>query len=247
MGFHIDACLVRQAHHKGKVERRVRDVRNLLGLKQRVFESLEDLQAYTDERMAWAAANRRCPASLFSHRSRCSPGESGAEGSRTLDLGIANAALSQLSYRPRIGNAPNFRSVVPRCPYRLSIAAQSLDSPVSATSCLRVLVIDEPPSGRCTGDSDGRFSFRERQAGSRFLRSRLILPRLRRRPEAVVPRRSPSLQFLISWAVVQPDATTFNGQSTRLCLRRAVAKMDCDPLIERLSCCVVIRGVVRAK
>ncbi len=43
--------------------------------------------------------------------------ESGAEGDRTLDLGIANAALSQLSYRPgmlasSVANAPAKRGIL---------------------------------------------------------------------------------------------------------------------------------------
>lgn len=61
VGFHIDACLVRHAHHKGKVERRVSDARAVLRLENRVFDSLEDLQSYTDERLQDVSFNRRCP------------------------------------------------------------------------------------------------------------------------------------------------------------------------------------------
>ncbi len=40
----------------------------------------------------------------------------GAEGDRTLDLSIANAALSQLSYGPK--NITEFRSFIERIPKR---------------------------------------------------------------------------------------------------------------------------------
>lgn len=39
---------------------------------------------------------------------------SGAEGSRTLDLSIANAALSQLSYRPEFQCAPELKALKDR-------------------------------------------------------------------------------------------------------------------------------------
>ncbi len=60
-GFHIDACLVRHPHHKGKVERHIADVRGILGLPNRVFDSMDDLQDDTDKRMIWAAQQRLCP------------------------------------------------------------------------------------------------------------------------------------------------------------------------------------------
>ena len=62
VGFPMDVCLPGQAHHKGKVERRMEDVRSILSLWHRVFDGLEDLQAYTDQRMAEVAHRRRCPA-----------------------------------------------------------------------------------------------------------------------------------------------------------------------------------------
>ncbi len=61
MRLQIDACLVRQARHKGKGERRVGDARSRPGLEQRDFESDEDLQMYIYEWLVLAAANRRCP------------------------------------------------------------------------------------------------------------------------------------------------------------------------------------------
>jgi len=62
LGFHVDACLPRHAKGKGKVERRVRDVRRRLGIGTRSFESLAALQSYTEERLAASSLRRRCPA-----------------------------------------------------------------------------------------------------------------------------------------------------------------------------------------
>lgn len=62
LGFVVDPCRVRQASDKGKVERRGRDVRDML----QPFEdlcvlSLEDLQAATDERVRARVQRLICP------------------------------------------------------------------------------------------------------------------------------------------------------------------------------------------
>lgn len=59
MGFHVDPHEVRQPQQKGKAERRVGAVKRL-NLSQR-FESLESLQAYTDEQLLKDARTRLCP------------------------------------------------------------------------------------------------------------------------------------------------------------------------------------------
>ena len=59
MGFHVDPHEPRQPQQKGKVERRVSATRGL-NLQQR-FDSLEQLQQYTDQRLAADAATRICP------------------------------------------------------------------------------------------------------------------------------------------------------------------------------------------
>ena len=78
---------------------------------------------------------------LFPHR----PGrfKSGAEGCRTLDLCIANAALSQLSYRPKITIiervilAPYFLSVQGgrRAPNRFVLMTIGLDHSFHLLEC----------------------------------------------------------------------------------------------------------------
>ena len=60
--FHIDPCWPRSPEAKGKVERRIRDSRLHADPSRRVWRDLEELQAWTDERMAASAARRRCPA-----------------------------------------------------------------------------------------------------------------------------------------------------------------------------------------
>jgi transposase len=62
MRFHVDACAPRQPRAKGKVERRVRDHRQAAVPYGRSFADLAELQAWTDERVAARAAERRCPA-----------------------------------------------------------------------------------------------------------------------------------------------------------------------------------------
>ena len=59
MGFHVDPHEPRQPQQKGKVERRVGAVRRL-NLSQR-FDSLGQLQEYTDQRLAADAVTRICP------------------------------------------------------------------------------------------------------------------------------------------------------------------------------------------
>ena len=61
--LHVDACPPRQPQAKGKVERRVRDQRLAPDPRGRAFADLAALQAWTDERLAALAAERRCPAS----------------------------------------------------------------------------------------------------------------------------------------------------------------------------------------
>ena len=62
MRFHIDPCPPRCPEAKGKVERRIRHHRLHANPHQRTWESLEELQAWTDERVHACAAQRRCPA-----------------------------------------------------------------------------------------------------------------------------------------------------------------------------------------
>jgi hypothetical protein len=61
VGFHIDACLPRSPEDKGKVERRVGHLRQI-DLEGRRYDSLADLQAWTDERLERGAMRRTCPA-----------------------------------------------------------------------------------------------------------------------------------------------------------------------------------------
>lgn len=62
MRFHVDACQPRHPQGKGKVERSVRDQREALDLAGLVFDSLADLQAWTDARLEERATRLRCPA-----------------------------------------------------------------------------------------------------------------------------------------------------------------------------------------
>jgi hypothetical protein len=61
MGFHVDAHEVRRPEQKGKVERRAGVVQQRLPMKGRHFESLEDLQRWTDTRLEADAKRRICP------------------------------------------------------------------------------------------------------------------------------------------------------------------------------------------
>ena len=60
--FHVDACAPRQPQAKGKVERRVRDQRARCDPTGRTFETLADLQAWTDRCLTDRTTRRRCPA-----------------------------------------------------------------------------------------------------------------------------------------------------------------------------------------
>ena len=61
LGFHIDACEVRSPEQKGKTERRVGDWKQL-ALATHHFDSLSDLQTWTDNRLDQDANRRVCPA-----------------------------------------------------------------------------------------------------------------------------------------------------------------------------------------
>lgn len=61
VGFVIDPCRVRTPTDKGKVERRIRDVKWLQVREGERFASLEALQAATDERIAERADRLICP------------------------------------------------------------------------------------------------------------------------------------------------------------------------------------------
>ena len=62
VGFHIDACEARQAQAKGKVEAKVRLSRLLLDPGGRSWDSLEELQKCTDERVERWTERAQCPA-----------------------------------------------------------------------------------------------------------------------------------------------------------------------------------------
>jgi hypothetical protein len=59
--FHVDACQPRHPQGKGKVERHVRDLREMVDPRREVFDSLEQLQAMTDARLEERAGRLRCP------------------------------------------------------------------------------------------------------------------------------------------------------------------------------------------
>ena len=59
IGFHVDPHEPRQPQQKGKVERRVGAVRQLNLIQH--FDSLQQLQKYTDQRLAADAVTRICP------------------------------------------------------------------------------------------------------------------------------------------------------------------------------------------
>ncbi len=62
MRFHVDACPPRSPQAKGKVERRIRDGRQGVNPYRRHWNSLEELQAVSDERCLAVMARRTCPA-----------------------------------------------------------------------------------------------------------------------------------------------------------------------------------------
>jgi transposase len=61
MGFHVDACLPRCPEDKGKVESQVGHLKRFLRLEGQVFDSLDALQAWTDQRLDDRAQRRICP------------------------------------------------------------------------------------------------------------------------------------------------------------------------------------------
>ena len=60
LGFHVDACQPRQPQQKGKVERRVRGLRDW-DVANRCFSDLAHLQQWTDQKVAADVRRRRCP------------------------------------------------------------------------------------------------------------------------------------------------------------------------------------------
>jgi transposase len=62
VGFHIDACLPRCPEDKGKVENKVGVLKRRLRLERRWFDSLADLQGWTDRELERWASQRLCPA-----------------------------------------------------------------------------------------------------------------------------------------------------------------------------------------
>jgi len=60
VGFHVDACLPRCPEHKGKVESKVRFVRQRLRL-EGLFHDLAGLQQQTDEQLLASDGRRLCP------------------------------------------------------------------------------------------------------------------------------------------------------------------------------------------
>lgn len=62
LGFHIDACLPRCPEDKGKVENKVGNLKRRLRLAGQAFDSLADLQQWTDAELAAWDQQRLCPA-----------------------------------------------------------------------------------------------------------------------------------------------------------------------------------------
>lgn len=60
--FHVDVCAPYSPEHKGKVERQVRTQRARLDPSRRCWDSLEELQAWSDAESLRLAHERRCPA-----------------------------------------------------------------------------------------------------------------------------------------------------------------------------------------
>ena len=60
--FHVDACSPGEAQAKGKAEAKVRLSRLLMDCEQRDWQSIEDLQRWTDERVERWAKRSLCPA-----------------------------------------------------------------------------------------------------------------------------------------------------------------------------------------
>lgn len=62
LGFHVDACAPRAANAKGKVEAKVRLSRLTVDPSGQDFSSLEEIQSWTDERLAGWSRRAICPA-----------------------------------------------------------------------------------------------------------------------------------------------------------------------------------------
>jgi transposase len=62
MRFHIDPCLPREPRAKGKVERDIRSLREVLDPTRSCWDSLEELQVASDENLTRSLSRRRCPA-----------------------------------------------------------------------------------------------------------------------------------------------------------------------------------------
>ena len=62
MRFHIDPCQPYSPEHKGKVERAVRTQRWAHEPHRRSWDSVEQLQAFTDAATERSSRARRCPA-----------------------------------------------------------------------------------------------------------------------------------------------------------------------------------------
>jgi transposase len=60
--FHVDPCPPRSPWYKGKVERRIRDDRSFSDPRDRDWESVEELQSWSDDCELKSAHRRRCPA-----------------------------------------------------------------------------------------------------------------------------------------------------------------------------------------
>jgi transposase len=60
--FHVDLCPPRAPEAKGKIERRIRDHRYWLDPRFRDWDSLGELQAWTDQQALRRAERRQCPA-----------------------------------------------------------------------------------------------------------------------------------------------------------------------------------------
>lgn len=60
--FHIDPCLPREPRAKGKVERNIRSLRDVIDPTRRPWDSLQELQAESDRLVSRSIQRRRCPA-----------------------------------------------------------------------------------------------------------------------------------------------------------------------------------------
>jgi transposase len=101
--FHIDVCAPRAPEAKGKVERRIRDHRQWLDPCSRVWDSVEEVQAWSDKQLVRFAERRLCPATGGSVREAW-------EQERPM--------LSELEVLPRPFDVVVARRVAPDCTVR---------------------------------------------------------------------------------------------------------------------------------